>query len=337
MINLYKRNLLRLMDLNFIEINYILNLSSKLKYDKFIGKEIPYLNKKNIVLIFEKESTRTRCSFEVAAYDQGANVTYLDQIQSQIGYKESIKDTARILGQLYNGIQYRGYKQKTVEILAKYADVPVWNGLSDEFHPTQILSDLLTIREQLPNKQFNKIKLVYIGDARNNICNSLLEASALLGINLFLISPKHYWPDKIFFSDCLNLSKQKGGTIVITENISSGIKNADFIYTDIWVSMGENKKIWEERILLLKKYQVNMNILNQANNPDIKFLHCLPALHDESTIIGKKISKKYGLYDGIEVTNEVFNSKYSIVFLQAENRLHTIKAILVSTLLKQLI
>ncbi|PPI88618.1 ornithine carbamoyltransferase [Candidatus Pantoea edessiphila] len=334
MCHLYKRHFLRLLDFSRDEINYLIRLSSRLKQAKKSLNEIQYLKGKNIVLIFEQNSTRTRCSFEVAAYDQGANVTYLNQFDTQIGNKESIKDTARVLGRIYDGIEYRGFSQKSIEQIAKYAGIPVWNGLTSEFHPTQLIADLLTIQEHLPDKKLNEIKLVYVGDARNNIGNSILEASALLGIKLRILSPKVLWPKNNFIKYCLKISKHNGGGIIFTDNIIDGVKNVDFIYTDIWVSMGEMEENWKERIDLLRNYQVNNNMLSLTNNPHVKFLHCLPSLHDENTILGSELSGKYNFHNGIEVSNEVFESKNSIVFDQAENRVHAIKAIMVATLVK---
>ncbi|MFI4819145.1 MAG: ornithine carbamoyltransferase [Enterobacterales bacterium] len=334
--SLFKRNFLRLIDFSENELKKILSLSSNLKNNKILGNEIKYLNGKNILLIFEKQSTRTRCSFEVSAFDQGANITYLDQNTSQINNKESIKDTAKVLGKIYDGIQYRGYNQSYIENIAKYSKIPVWNGLTNEFHPTQLIADMLTIKENLPYKPFNKINLTYIGDSSNNIGNSLLEASAITGINLTLISPKNYFPNKNLINYCTLLSKNKGGNIKITENISTGVKLSDFIYTDVWFSMGDNKNTWKKRIKYLRNYQVNSNVINLTNNKKVKFLHCLPSFHDNDSYIGKKISKKYGFLNGIEVTNDVFESDYSLVFQQAENRFHTIKAIMVYTLNKNI-
>ncbi|CUX97236.1 ornithine carbamoyltransferase [Candidatus Hoaglandella endobia] len=332
MSKLLQRNLLRLMDLTSTEINQILALAANLKQQKQDRNEIPRLIGRNIALIFEKDSTRTRCSFEVAAFDQGAHVTYLGPSGSQIGHKESIKDTARVLSRLYDGIQYRGYSQEIVETLASYASVPVWNGLTTEFHPTQLLADLLTMQQCLPGKSFNQMKLVYIGDARNNISNTLLEAAALTGLDLRLTAPRAYWPNQALVTECNQLAHKNGGAITLTEDIDVGIKNVDFIYTDVWVSMGEDKNVWEERIVLLRAYQINMEIIRQTGNPQVKFLHCLPAFHDDQTKIGKQIAKQYRLYGGLEVTNEVFESQYSVVFRQAENRLHTIKAVMVAML-----
>lgn len=333
---IYKKDFLRLFDFTAKEIIYLIELASILKKKKKQNLENKKLLNKNIALIFEKESTRTRCSFEVAAYDQGAFVTNLNSKNSQIGYKESIKDTARVLDKIYHGIQYRGYDQSIIEELANYSSVPVWNGLTNEFHPTQLLADLMTIKENIPSgKYFNEIILSYIGDARNNISNSMLEAAAIFGFDLRLISPKKYYPKNKFFNICKEISEYNGGKIIVTENIEYGIKNTDFIYTDVWVSMGEHEIEWNERISKLKKYQVNLSILKKSLNPKIKFLHCLPSFHDRKTILGNRIINKYNLNSkGIEVTNDIFESKKSLVFQQSENRLHTIKSLLISTLCK---
>ncbi|NRN27471.1 ornithine carbamoyltransferase [Photorhabdus heterorhabditis] len=332
----YQRNLLRLLDFSSAEIPAFLKLAAELKSTKKSGTEKALLTGKNIVLIFEKNSTRTRCSFEVAAYDQGANITYLGSSGNQIGHKESIKDTARILGRIYDGIQYRGYAQKVVETLAEHAGIPVWNGLTNEFHPTQLLADLLTIQEHQPEKPLSEIKFAYLGDARNNMGNSMLEAAALTGMDVRLVAPEEYWPDATLVAECKKLAEKTGGKITLTENIAEGVKNADFLYTDVWVSMGEPKEVWQQRISLLKPYQVNMDMVKMTGNPQVKFLHCLPAFHDEETTLGKQLADKFDMYGGLEVTNEVFESEHSIVFDQAENRLHTIKAVMVATLAKDL-
>ena len=329
---LYQKYFLRLLDFTAAEITGLVDLAAQLKADKKNGIEAQKLKGKNIALIFEKDSTRTRCSFEVAAYDQGARVTYLGSSGSQIGHKESMKDTARVLGRMYDGIQYRGYGQELVETLAEYAGVPVWNGLTDEFHPTQLLADLLTMQEHLPGKAFNEMTLVYAGDARNNMGNSMLEAAALTGLDLRLVAPKACWPDEGLVAECTALAKKHGGNITLTEDIAAGVKGADFIYTDVWVSMGEAKEKWAERIALLRGYQVNKAMLQLTGNPQVKFLHCLPAFHDDQTILGKQMAAEYGLHGGMEVTDEVFESPASIVFDQAENRMHTIKAVMVATL-----
>ncbi|CPR14639.1 ornithine carbamoyltransferase [Brenneria goodwinii] len=332
MTSFYKRHFLRLMDFTPVEIATLLTLSTKLKADKKSGKEIRHLQGKNIALIFEKDSTRTRCSFEVAAYDQGAQVTYLAPSGSQIGHKESIKDTARVLGKMYDGIQYRGYGQQIVETLAQYAGVPVWNGLTDEFHPTQLLADLLTMQEHLPAKSLSDMKMAYVGDARNNMGNTMLEAAALTGLDLRLVAPKACWPEEGLVAECQAAAQQTGGSITLTEDIAEGVAGVDYIYTDVWVSMGEPKEAWQERITLLKPYQVNMAMIAATGNPQVKFLHCLPAFHDDQTTLGKQMAEQYGLHGGMEVTDEVFESAHSIVFDQAENRMHTIKAVMVATL-----
>lgn len=332
MSTLYKKNFLKLLDFTPAEITTLLQLAAKLKADKKSGTESPNLTGKNIALIFEKDSTRTRCSFEVAAYDQGARVTYLGSSGSQIGHKESIKDTARVLGRMYDGIQYRGYGQEVVETLAEYSGVPVWNGLTDEFHPTQLLADLLTMQGHLPGKAFNEMTLVYAGDARNNMGNSMLEAAALTGLDLRLVAPQACWPEESLVAECKALAQKNGGNVTLTEDIAEGVKGADFIYTDVWVSMGEAKEKWAERIALLRGYQVNSAMMKLTGNPQVKFLHCLPAFHDDQTTLGKKMAAEYGMHGGMEVTDEVFESPASIVFDQAENRMHTIKAVMVATL-----
>ncbi|ANZ22573.1 ornithine carbamoyltransferase [Buchnera aphidicola (Diuraphis noxia)] len=332
--NLYNRNFLRLLDFSSSELKLILDLSQKLKKNKKDKKEIQLLKKKNIALIFEKESTRTRCSFEIAAFDQGAHVTYLGPGSTHFGTKESIEDTAKVLSRLYDGIQYRGHDHKTIEILAKNSKVPVWNGLTEKFHPTQLLADLLTIKETHPKKKFHEIKCAYVGDAHNNIGNSFLEAASLVGLDLRLISPKECWPENNFFSMCKKKSQKHKGNIICTEDIKEGLKYVDFIYTDVWVSMGEPLNTWKERIKLLKSYQVNNTMLNATYNPQVKILHCLPALHNQKTELGKSILQKYGFNNGMEITNDIFQKNEKIIFEQAENRLHTIKAILVSSLAK---
>lgn len=329
---LSKRHFLRLLDFTPSEILSLLTLSAELKAAKKNGTEKAHLTGKNIALIFEKDSTRTRCSFEVAAFDQGARVTYLGPSGSQIGHKESIKDTARVLGRMYDGIQYRGHGQEVVETLAEYAGVPVWNGLTNEFHPTQLLADLLTMQEHLPGKAFNEMTLVYAGDARNNMGNSMLEAAALTGLDLRLVAPTACWPEEKLVAQCRTLAQKNGGNITLTEDIAAGVKGADFIYTDVWVSMGEAKEKWAERIALLRGYQVNREMMALTGNPQVKFLHCLPAFHDDQTTLGKQMAAEYGLHGGMEVTDEVFESAASIVFDQAENRMHTIKAVMVATL-----
>lgn len=332
MSHFYQKHFLKLLDFTPAQLKELLTLSAKLKQDKKKGTETQHLIGKNIALIFEKDSTRTRCSFEVAAYDQGARVTYLGPSGSQIGHKESIKDTARVLGRMYDGIQYRGYGQDIVETLAEFAGVPVWNGLTNEFHPTQLLADLLTMQEHLPGKSLNDMTLVYAGDARNNMGNSMLEAAALTGLDLRLVAPKACWPNEKRVTECQALATQAGGKITLTEDVATGVKGADFIYTDVWVSMGEAKEKWAERLNLLRPYQVNSAMLALTGNPQVKFLHCLPAFHDDQTTQGRQMAEQYGLHGGMEVTDEVFESAHSVVFDQAENRMHTIKAVMVATL-----
>lgn len=327
-----QRHLLRLLDFKPNEISALLTLAAKLKKDKKSGCEQPRLTGKNIALIFEKDSTRTRCAFEVAAFDQGARVTYLGPSGSQIGHKESIKDTARVLGRMYDGIQYRGFDQTIVETLAEYSGVPVWNGLTNEFHPTQILADLLTMQEHLPGKDLSEMTLAYLGDARNNMGNSLLEGAALMGIDLRLVAPKACWPDAALVSHCQEVASITGAKLTLTEDVAQGVNGVDYLYTDVWVSMGEPKEVWKERIALLKSYQVNQVMIELTQNPQVKFLHCLPAFHDDNTVMGKQMAQQYGLQGGMEVTDDVFESDHSIVFDQAENRMHTIKAVMVATL-----
>jgi ornithine carbamoyltransferase len=305
-------------------------LSESLKKAKYSGTEQPMLKGKNIALIFEKASTRTRCAFEVAAYDQGANITYLGPSGSQIGQKESMKDTARVLGRMYDGIEYRGFGQDIVEELGKYAGVPVWNGLTDEFHPTQILADFLTMKEH-SDKPLSQIKFCYLGDARNNMGNSLMVGAAKLGMDFRAAAPKECQPAKALHQQCLEIAAQTGGKILITESVADAVKDADFLYTDVWVSMGEPEEVWAERIKLLLPYQVNKKAMELTGNPDVKFLHCLPAFHNRETKVGESIYQKFGI-EAMEVSEEVFESKASIVFDQAENRMHTIKAVMVATL-----
>ncbi len=329
-VNLKNRSFLKLLDFTPEEINYLLQLSKELKAAKLAGTEQQRLKGKNIALIFEKTSTRTRCAFEVAAYDQGANVTYLSPEGSQIGHKESIKDTARVLGRLYDGIEYRGFSQSIVEELARFAGVPVWNGLTDEFHPTQVLADLLTMQEH-SDKPLNKISFCYLGDARNNMGNSLLVGAAKMGMDFRVAAPKQCQQNDELVKTCLEIAKETGAKITITEKVEDAVKGVDFLYTDVWVSMGEPEEVWDQRIKLLKPYQVNSQVIELTGNPNVKFMHCLPAFHNLETKIGKKIFEKYGM-NGIEVTEDVFESKHSIVFDEAENRLHTIKAVMVATL-----
>jgi len=328
--NLRNRSFLKLLDFTPKEIQYMLDLARDLKRAKYTGTEVQTLKGKNIALIFEKDSTRTRCSFEVGALDQGAHVTYLGPSGSQIGKKESMKDTARVLGRLYDGIEYRGYDQATVETLAEYAGVPVWNGLTTEFHPTQILADFLTMTEHI-DKPLNQITFCYLGDAKNNMGNSLMVGAAKMGMDFRAAAPKACQQEASLVAKCREIAKETGAKIMITEDVEEAVKGCDFLYTDVWVSMGEPAEVWAERINLLRPYQVNMDVVKKTGNPNVKFLHCLPAFHNLETQVGREIHEKFGL-DGIEVTEEVFESAMSIVFDEAENRLHTIKAVMVATL-----
>ncbi len=329
-IKLKDRHFLKLLDYKPEEILYLIDLASKLKKAKANGLEEQMLFGKNIALIFEKASTRTRCAFEVAAFDQGAHATYLGPTGSQIGQKESIKDTARVLGRMYDGIEYRGYGQEIVEELAQFAGVPVWNGLTNEFHPTQILADFLTMKEHSP-KPLSEIKFCYLGDARNNMGNSLMVGAAKLGMDFRAAAPENCQPTSELQKTCREIAKETGASLLITEDLATAVHDCDFLYTDVWVSMGEPGSVWAERIKLLLPYQVNQQVLELTGNPNVKFLHCLPAFHNRETKMGEEIFQKFGL-DGLEVTEEVFESKASIVFDQAENRLHTIKAVMVATI-----
>ena len=326
--NLKGRNFLKLLDFSKEEILYMIQLAAELKEKKKKGIPHDTLKGKNVALIFEKTSTRTRCSFEVAAYDLGMHATFLDPSASQIGKKESIADTARVLGRMYDGIEYRGFGQNIVEELAKYAGVPVWNGLTNEFHPTQMLADMLTIQEHFGH--LKGIKLVYMGDARYNMGNSLMVVCAKLGMNFVACTSKNYFPAQDLVDNCKEIAAQTGATITLTEDVMEGTKDADVIYTDVWVSMGEPDEAWEARIKELMPYQVNKKVMENAG-PQARFMHCLPAFHDLKTTIGKEIHDKFGL-DEIEVTDEVFESEQSIVFDEAENRMHTIKAVMLATL-----
>jgi len=328
--NLRNRHFLKLLDFSPEEIGFLLALSSDLKKAKYGGYEQQRLVGKNIALIFEKTSTRTRCAFEVAAYDQGAHVTYLGPSGTQMGAKESMKDTARVLGRMYDGIEYRGFGQSIVEELAQHAGVPVWNGLTDEFHPTQILADLLTMMEHL-DRPLNRMTFAYLGDARFNMGNSLLVGGAKMGMDVRIVAPKAVQPDKSLIKQAKQIAAETGARIAVTENVAKGVKDCDFICTDVWVSMGESKDVWQERINLLKPYQVNAAVMEKTGNPEVKFLHCLPAYHNRETGVGEEIYQAYGM-EALEVTEEVFESPSSIVFDEAENRLHTIKAVMVATL-----
>ncbi|WP_217541281.1 ornithine carbamoyltransferase [Vibrio metschnikovii] len=329
--NLRQRNFLKLLDFTPQEIQFLLSLAADLKRAKYAGTEQKNLLGKNIALIFEKASTRTRCAFEVAAFDQGAQVTYIGPSGSQIGHKESMKDTARVLGRMYDGIQYRGYGQSIVEELGQYAGVPVWNGLTDEFHPTQILADFLTMQEFSHGKALDQIRFAYLGDARNNMGNSLMVGAAKMGMDIRLVAPKAFWPDRQLVDICQSIAQQTGASITLTEDVAEGVKGCDFLYTDVWVSMGEEPEAWDERVAIMTPYQVNMAAIRATGNPRVKFMHCLPAFHNDQTTVGKQVAEKYGM-QGLEVTEEVFESEHAIVFDQAENRLHTIKAVMVATL-----
>ncbi|WP_315042610.1 ornithine carbamoyltransferase [Faucicola mancuniensis] len=330
--NLNNRHLLSLVNHSERDLLFLLDLSRDLKRAKYAGTEQQTLKGKNIALIFEKTSTRTRCAFEVAAYDQGANVTYIDPTSSQIGHKETMKDTARVLGRMYDAIEYRGFSQATVEELAKYSGVPVFNGLTDEYHPTQMLADVLTMREH-SDKPLHQISYAYLGDARNNMGNSLLLVGAKLGMDVRICAPKDLQPHDELVKMCEEFAKLSGAKITITKDPQQAVKDVDFIHTDVWVSMGEPIEAWGERIKLLMPYQVNMDLIKASNNPRVKFMHCLPAFHNTDTKIGKQIAEQYPeLANGIEVTEDVFESPYNIAFEQAENRMHTIKAVMVSSL-----
>ncbi|CUS05295.2 ornithine carbamoyltransferase 1 [Candidatus Promineifilum breve] len=328
--NLRNRSFLKELDFTPDELRFLLKLSADLKAAKYGGYEQQRLVGKNIALIFEKASTRTRCAFEVAAHDQGAHVTYLGPEGSQIGHKESMKDTARVLGRMYDGIEYRGFAQETVETLARYAGVPVWNGLTNEFHPTQILADILTMSEH-STRPLGEVAYCYMGDARFNMGNSLMVGGCKLGMDVRICAPRHLWPGDALIAACRDIAAATGARLTLTESVEEGVTGVDFIHTDVWVSMGEPDAVWEERIQLLKPYQVNAAALQLSGNPQVKFMHCLPAFHNRETKVGEQIFQKFGL-DGMEVTEEVFESPASIAFDQAENRMHTIKAVMVATL-----
>ncbi|MFO7791279.1 MAG: ornithine carbamoyltransferase [Bacteroidales bacterium] len=328
--NLRNRSFLKLLDFSPKEINFLLDLSDDLKKAKYTGTEKQLLKGKNVVLLFAKDSTRTRCAFEVAAMDQGAGVTYLGPAGSQMGKKESMADTARVLGRMYDGIEYRGFGQEIIETLSEHANVPVWNGLTNEFHPTQILADFMTMKENI-DKPLNKVSFAYLGDARNNMGNSLLVGAAKMGMDFRAVAPKSCHPEKELVAQCKEIAKETGAKITLTEDVDKGVKGVDFLYTDVWVSMGEADEVWKKRIAEMKPYQVNMAMIKKTGNPNVKFMHCLPAFHDENTTVGKEIAEKFGIGE-MEVTDEVFESEHSIVFDEAENRLHTIKAVMIATL-----
>ena len=329
--NLRNRSLLTVQDYTPAEFRHLLELARDLKRAKRARTEQKHLEGKEVCLIFEKTSTRTRCAFEIACYDQGANVTYLDPSGSQIGHKESFKDTARVLGRMFDAIEYRGASQKGVEILAQYAGVPVYNGLTDEYHPTQMLADVMTMREHC-EKPIAAIKYAYVGDTRSNMGHSLMIVGCLLGMNVRICGPKSLWPAEDYQKLARDLAAKSGATLTIGDDPKAAVKDVDFVHTDVWVSLGEPKEIWKQRIDLLKPYQVNSALMKASGNPHVKFMHCLPAFHDMETTVGKEIGELYGLRDGIEVTSEVFDSPANVAFDQAENRMHTIKALLVATL-----
>jgi ornithine carbamoyltransferase len=328
--NLRNRSFLKELDFTPAEWRFLLGLSAELKTAKYAGTEAPRLRGKNIALIFEKTSTRTRCAFEVAAHDQGAHVTFLDPESSQMGHKESVADTARVLGRFYDAIEYRGFAQDNVETLARYAGVPVWNGLSDEWHPTQTLCDVLTMREHTV-KHDSEIAFAYCGDARNNMGNSLLITGAMMGMDVRMVAPEVRWNHDDVIKEARRIAEATGARITHTDNVADGVRGVDFLYTDVWLSMGEPKDRWNERIEQLRPYQINMDMVQTTGNPNIKVMHCLPAFHDRRTKVGEEIFEHTGL-ESLEITDEVFESPYSIVFDQAENRMHTIKAVMVATL-----
>ncbi|MCW5197195.1 ornithine carbamoyltransferase [Buchnera aphidicola] len=329
---LYKKSFLKMSDLNQTEIKKVIDFAIFLKEQRNKKKERQYLKKKKIALIFEQQSTRTRCAFEIAIYEQGGYSSYLSPKNIHLGYKESILDTAKVLEKMYDGIQYRGCNHNNIKLLSKNIQIPVWNGLTEKYHPTQLLADLMTIQEYSPNKPINHIICAYVGDASNNIGNTILETAHIMNFELRLIAPKKYWPNKKL------LNKYKSNNkITCTENIKEGVKKVDFIYTDVWISMGESDSVLNEKILALKAYQVNNQMLELTKNNHVQVLHCLPALHDNKTQIGNKISKLFNFHDGIEITNEVFQKYNKIIFQQAENRLHTIKSIMIKTMKNQLI
>jgi ornithine carbamoyltransferase len=329
--NLRNRSLLTVQDYTQREFRYLLDLARDLKRAKYARTEQQRLAGKEICLIFEKTSTRTRCAFEVACHDQGANVTYLDPVGSQIGHKESFKDTARVLGRMYDAIEYRGASQVGVEQLAQYAGVPVYNGLTDEYHPTQMLADVMTMREH-SDRPIQEIKYAYVGDTRSNMGHSLMIVGCLMGMDVRICGPKKLWPSDEYRKIAEEMNGKYSGKLTITDDTKAAVQGVDFLHTDVWVSMGESKDVWKERIDLLKPYQVNSRLIEATGNPQVKFMHCLPAFHDTETTLGKQIAENYGMRDGVEVTNDVFESERNIAFEQAENRLHTIKAILVATL-----
>ena len=330
--NLRNRDFLKEIDFTTKELKFLLDLARDRKRAKYDGTEVPRMQGKNIALIFEKTSTRTRCAFEVGAYDQGARVTYLDPNSSQIGHKESAADTARVLSRFYDAIEFRGSAQATVETLAEYSDVPVYNGLTDEWHPTQMLADFLTMIEHGRGKPVEEISYAYMGDARSNMGHSLYVMGAIMGADVRIVAPKALWPNKEIQKIAKERAASTGARLTLTEDVAAGLKGVDYVHTDVWVSMGEAKEVWDQRVKLLTPYQVNAKALKVTGNPNVRFMHCLPAFHDTNTVVGKDIAEKTGMTGGLEVTNEVFESEANIAFDQAENRLHTIKAIMVATI-----
>jgi ornithine carbamoyltransferase len=329
-VDLRNRSFIKELDFTPEELRFLIDLSADLKRAKRDGTEVPRLTGKNIALIFEKTSTRTRCAFEVAAYDQGAHVTYLGPTGTQSGTKESMKDTARVLGRMYDAIEYRGFGQEIVEELARYAGVPVYNGLTDEFHPTQMLADMLTMQEHT-DKVLRDVTYCYLGDARFNTGNSLMITGCKLGMDVRICAPQELWPTEVLVETARRVAQETGATLTLTADIDEGVRRAEFLCTDVWVSMGEDASVWKERIDLLRPYQVNAGVMARTGNPETRFMHCLPAFHDRETKVGEQIFQEFGL-DAVEVTNEVFESERSVVFDEAENRVHTIKAVLVATL-----
>jgi ornithine carbamoyltransferase len=330
--NLRNRDFLKEIDFTSKELKFLLDLARDLKRAKYDGTEVPRMKGKNVALIFEKTSTRTRCAFEVGCYDQGARVTYLDPNSSQIGHKESAADTARVLSRFYDAIEFRGSAQATVETLAEFSDVPVYNGLTDEWHPTQMLADFLTMIEHGRGKPVEEISYAYMGDARSNMGHSLYVMGSIMGADVRIVAPKALWPSKEIQKIAKERAETSGARLTLTEDVGAGLKGVDYVHTDVWVSMGEPKEVWDQRVKLLTPYQVNTKALKATGNKNVRFMHCLPAFHDTNTVVGKDIAEKTGMTGGLEVTNEVFESDYNIAFDQAENRLHTIKAIMVATI-----
>ncbi|MDA8435445.1 MAG: ornithine carbamoyltransferase [Actinomycetales bacterium] len=330
--NLRNRDFLKEIDFTTTELTFLLDLARDLKRAKYAGTEVPRMTGKNVALIFEKTSTRTRCAFEVGAYDQGARVTYLDPNSSQIGHKESAADTARVLSRFYDAIEFRGSAQATVETLAEFSDVPVYNGLTDEWHPTQMLADFLTMIEHGRGKPVEEISYAYMGDARSNMGHSLYVMGAIMGADVRIVAPKALWPSTEIQKIAKERAAGSGARLTLTEDVAAGLKGVDYVHTDVWVSMGEAKEVWDQRVKLLTPYQVNAKALEATGNKNVKFMHCLPAFHDTNTVVGRDIAEKTGMTGGLEVTNEVFESGANIAFDQAENRLHTIKAIMVATI-----